>query len=59
LGSPSGSLAQQESWGTHSTAPALFLDRAALAEARRLIEANGYGRRLPELQDTEATAAGW
>ena len=37
----------------------LFHDHTALAEARRLIEAHGYGRRLPELQDTEATAAGW
>jgi len=32
----------------------LFRDRAALAEARRLIEECGYGRRLPELADAEA-----
>jgi len=32
----------------------LFGDRAALAEARRLIEKHGYGRRLEELADTEA-----
>ncbi|EGV27941.1 WD repeat-containing protein, partial [Thiorhodococcus drewsii AZ1] len=37
----------------------LFQDRAALAEARRLIEKHGYGRRLPELEDAEATAATW
>ena len=34
----------------------LFADRAALAEARRLIEECGYGRRLPELEDAEAAA---
>ena len=32
----------------------LFRDPEALAEARRLIEAHHYGRRLPELVDTEA-----
>jgi tetratricopeptide (TPR) repeat protein len=37
----------------------LFQDRAALAEARRLIEEHGYGRRLPELQDAEAAALSW
>jgi hypothetical protein len=37
----------------------LFHDRAALAEARRLIEQCNYGRRLPELADAEAAAAAW
>jgi hypothetical protein len=37
----------------------LFRDRQALAEARRLIEACGYGRRLGELADAEAAARGW
>jgi hypothetical protein len=37
----------------------LFHDRASLAEARRLIETHGYGRRLPELQDAEAAAGNW
>jgi hypothetical protein len=37
----------------------LFRDRAALAEARRLIEHHGYGRRRDELADAEAAAAGW
>jgi hypothetical protein len=37
----------------------LFQDRAALAEARRLIDTHGYGRRLPELQDAEAAAVHW
>ena len=32
----------------------MFHDRAALAEARRLIEKHGYGRRLGELEDAEA-----
>ena len=32
----------------------LFGDREALAEARRLIEKHGYGRRLEELADAEA-----
>ncbi len=32
----------------------LFRDRAALGEARRLIEKHGYGRRLEELADAEA-----
>ena len=31
-----------------------FRDRSALAEARRLIETHGYGRRLDELADAEA-----
>jgi hypothetical protein len=35
----------------------LFEDKAELAKARALIEACGYGRRLPELEDAEA--AGW
>ncbi|MCP3963372.1 MAG: TIR domain-containing protein [bacterium] len=37
----------------------LFRDRDALAEARRLIENHGYGRRLDELADAEAWAEGW
>jgi hypothetical protein len=37
----------------------LFRDRAALAQARRLIEDCGYGRRLPELEDAERAAADW
>jgi tetratricopeptide (TPR) repeat protein len=37
----------------------LFQDRAALAEARRLVEKHGYGRRREELADLEAAAAGW
>ncbi len=37
----------------------LFRDRAALTDARRLIEAHDYGRRLPELADAEAAAADW
>jgi len=37
----------------------LFRDRAALAEARRLIERHGYGRRVGELVDAEEAAAGW
>jgi len=37
----------------------LFRDRAALAEARRLIEACGYRRRLPELEDAERAAPDW
>ena len=36
----------------------LFRDREALAEARRLIESHGYGRRLEELADAEAASAG-
>ena len=31
----------------------MFKDRAALGEARRLIEKHGYGRRLGELEDAE------
>lgn len=37
----------------------LFRDRAALAEARRLIEKHGYHRRDGELADAEAAAEGW
>jgi hypothetical protein len=37
----------------------LFRDRAALAEARRLIEKHGYHRRDEELADAEAAAVGW
>ena len=37
----------------------LFQDRAALAEARRLIEACGYGRRMGELEDAQAAASQW
>jgi tetratricopeptide (TPR) repeat protein len=37
----------------------LFHDRAALAQARRLIDSHGYGRRLPELADAEAAATHW
>jgi tetratricopeptide (TPR) repeat protein len=37
----------------------LFHDRAALAEARRLVEKHGYGRRREELADLEAVAGGW
>lgn len=36
----------------------LFRDRAALAEARRLIEKHGYHRRDEELADAEAAARG-
>jgi hypothetical protein len=37
----------------------LFHDRAALAEARRLIEKHGYHRRDEELADAEAAAQRW
>jgi hypothetical protein len=37
----------------------LFHDRAALAEARRLVDKHGYGRRREELEDLEAMAAEW
>ena len=37
----------------------LFRDRAALTQARDLIESCGYGRRLPELEDAERAAADW
>ena len=37
----------------------LFRDRAALAEARALIDRHGYGRRRDELADAEAAAAHW
>ncbi len=33
----------------------MFKDREALSEARRLIEKHGYGRRLGELEDAEAS----
>ncbi|HEV8581152.1 MAG TPA: hypothetical protein VGX68_18970 [Thermoanaerobaculia bacterium] len=37
----------------------LLRDRAALAEARRLIEKHGYHRRDEELADAEEAAKGW
>jgi tetratricopeptide (TPR) repeat protein len=37
----------------------LFRDRGDLAEARRLIERLGYGRREGELADAEAAAVAW
>ena len=37
----------------------LFHDRAALAEARRLVEKHGYFRRCEELADLEAAADRW
>jgi tetratricopeptide (TPR) repeat protein len=37
----------------------LFHDRAALAEARRLVDKHGYCRRSEELEDLEAVAGGW
>jgi hypothetical protein len=37
----------------------LFRDRAALAEARRLIAKHGYRRRDEELADAEEAAKGW
>ena len=37
----------------------LFHDRNALAEARRLVDKHGYGRRREELEDLEAVAAWW
>ncbi|MGH7340412.1 MAG: hypothetical protein ACREKH_07975, partial [Candidatus Rokuibacteriota bacterium] len=37
----------------------LFHDRAALAEAWRLVEKHGYWRRREELKDLEAVAGGW
>ena len=37
----------------------LFGDRAALAEARRLIDKHGYGRRREELVDAEEAAKHW
>ena len=37
----------------------LFHDRTALAEARRLVDQHGYGRRCEELEDLEAVAGGW
>jgi hypothetical protein len=33
----------------------LFHDHASLAEARRLVEKHGYGRRREEIADLEAT----
>ena len=43
----------------HLTRARLFRDRVELAKARVLIEACGYGRRLPELEDAEAAARQW
>jgi internalin A len=43
----------------HLTRARLFRDRAALAEARRLIEKHGYHRRDGELADAEAAAQSW
>ncbi len=37
----------------------LFHDRTALAEARRLVDKHGYGRRSEELEDLEAVAGDW
>lgn len=37
----------------------LFRDRRAPAEARRLIEKHGYGRRLEEMADAEASSRDW
>jgi tetratricopeptide (TPR) repeat protein len=37
----------------------LFHDRAALAEAQRLVEKHGYYRRREELEDLEKASAGW
>lgn len=37
----------------------LFHDKAALAEARKLIDVCGYHRRDPELADAEEAAKGW
>ncbi len=37
----------------------LFHDRAALAEARRLVEKQAYFRRREELEDLEAVAGSW
>ena len=45
--------------GMHLHRARLFPDRAPLAEARRLIEDCGYGRRPPELADAEQAAQGW
>ena len=36
-----------------------FHDRDALAEARRLVDKHGYGRRLGELEDLEAAVDSW
>lgn len=37
----------------------LLRDRAALTEARRLVENHSYGRRREELEDLEAVPGGW
>ena len=37
----------------------LFRDKDALAEARRLIEKHGYGRRIEELADAKAASKNW
>jgi hypothetical protein len=42
-----------------ATPARLLHDRGALAEARRLIDKHGYGRRREELEDLEAMAGGW
>ena len=36
-----------------------FHDRTALAEARRLVDQHGYGRRIEEVEALEAVAGGW
>ncbi|MEM8993592.1 MAG: SEFIR domain-containing protein [Acidobacteriota bacterium] len=36
-----------------------FRDRVALSEARRLIDAHGYGRRLQDIEALEAASAKW
>ncbi|MCP3972002.1 MAG: hypothetical protein GY717_17095 [Rhodobacteraceae bacterium] len=43
----------------HLTRARLFRDPSELARARGLIEEWGYGRRLGELEDTEAAAKDW
>jgi hypothetical protein len=43
----------------HLSRARLFHDRAALADARRLVDKHGYGRRRDELADLEAAADGW
>ena len=37
----------------------LFQDRDSLREARRLVDAHGYGRRVEELVHWESVAVGW
>ncbi len=43
----------------HLTRARLFRDKAALAEARKLIEQCGYWRRKEELEDAEEAAKYW